>query len=141
MLDIYNIYIYIYMYIYIIHRGYFRLKLCPTSGRCTRWLIKTIGKRLWTDWEVKLGVPFITFLLWNSAFFVYSRCIYNRFIMSCHEQVYLIMFNERYYFVRYFFHHWDIVGTPPPPTPFLQWGVEPPTKFSKREWAWQDLNF
>ena len=33
--------------------------------------------------------------------------------MSCHEQVGSIMFNERYYFERYFFHHWAIVGTPP----------------------------
>ena len=34
--------------------------------------------------------------------------------MPCHEQVCLIMFNEKYYFERYFFHHWAIVGTPPP---------------------------
>ena len=90
--------------------------------------IKTIVKRLWIEGEVKLGAPFITFLLWKSAFFVSSGCIYNRFIMSCHEQVCLIMFNEKYYFERYFFHHWAIVGIPP----FLQQGVEPPTKFSKR---------
>ena len=32
----------------------------------------------------------------------------------------------------------SIVDTPPPP--FLQGGVEPPTKFLKRG-AWQDLNF
>ena len=76
--------------------------------------IKTIVKRLWTEGEVKLGVPFITFLLWKSAFFVSSGCIYKRFIMPCHEQVCLIMFNEKYYFERYFFHHWAIVGTPPP---------------------------
>ena len=50
--------------------------------------------------------------------------------MPCHEQVCLIMFNEKYYFERYFFHHWAIVGIPPPP--FLQRRVEPPTKFSKR---------
>ena len=32
---------------------------------------------------------------------------------------------------------------PPPPTPypFSAGGVEPPTKFSKRGWAWQDLKF
>ena len=62
--------------------------------------------------------------------------------MSCHEQVWLIMFIERYYFERYFFHHCAIVGTaatPPPPT-FLPWGVEPPTKFSKGG-AWQDHKF
>ena len=80
--------------------------------------IKTVVKRLWTEGEVKLGVPFITFLLWKSAFFVSSGCIYNRFIMSCHEQVCLIMFNERYYFGRYFLHHWAIVGTPLPNPPF-----------------------
>ena len=103
--------------------------------------IKTIVKRLWTEGEVKLGVPFITFLLWKSAFFVSSGCIYKRFIMPCHEQVCLIMFNEKYYFERYFFHHWAIVGTPPP---VLQQGFEPPTKFSKScggGEAWQDLKF
>ena len=36
--------------------------------------------------------------------------IYNKFITSCHEQVCLMMFNE-----RYFFHHWAIVCTPLPP--------------------------
>ena len=50
--------------------------------------------------------------------------------MSFHDQVCLIMFDGRYYFKRYFFHHWAIVGTRP--TPFLLWGVEPPIKFSKR---------
>ena len=33
--------------------------------------------------------------------------------MSCHEQVCLVVFNEKYYFERYFFHHWAIVGIPP----------------------------
>ena len=88
--------------------------------------IKLIVKRVWTEGEVKLGIPFITFSLWKSAFFVSSGCIYNRFIMSCHEQVCLIMFNERYYFERYFFHHWAIVST----QQNFQKGV-----------AWQGLNF
>ena len=49
----------------------------------------------------------------KKCLFVSSGCIYNRFIMSCHEQVCLIMFNVGYYFERYFFHHWTIVDTSP----------------------------
>ena len=50
--------------------------------------------------------------------------------MSCHEQVYLIMFNERYYFERYFFHHWAIVGTLPLP-PFCCGGLSLQPNFQK----------
>ena len=100
--------------------------------------IKTIVKRLWIEGEVKLGAPFITFLLWKSAFFVSSGCIYKRFIMSCHEQVCLIMFNEKYYFERYFFHHWAIVGILPLSA---AGGLSLQPNFQKGGGAWQDLKF
>ena len=137
-----TIYIYIY-YIYIHGLNWVRLLDDALddlffSEVCFIKTIETIVKRLWTEGEVKLGVPFITFLLWKSAFFVSSGCIYNRFIMSCHEQVCLIMFNEKYYFERYFFHHWAIVGILPISA---AGGLSLQPNFQKGGGAWQDLKF
>ena len=50
--------------------------------------------------------------------------------MLCHEQVCLIMFNERYCFERYFFHHWAMVGTRPLP-PFCCGGLSLQPNFQK----------
>ena len=84
-------------------------KLSLTSGRCPWWLIFFRSLFYQNNCKEAMnrgGVPFVTFLLWKNAFSVSFGCIYNRFIMSCHDQVCLIKFNERYYFERYFFHHW-----------------------------------
>ena len=85
--------------------GYFRLKLSPTSGCCPQWsiyfskicFIKTILIRLWTKVEVRLGVPFLTFLYWKSALF----CIFQTLpsvskitLGSCWEKGKFIMINK-----------------------------------------------
>ena len=133
----FDVYIYIYIYIYI----YTGVKLSPTFGRCPRWLIFFRSVFYQNNWNnckevMNRGGGQIRGALYN--FFVVKKCLfcifqmyYNRFIKSFHEQVCLIIFNGRYYFDRYF---------SPPPPPFCSDGVDPRTKFSKREWAWQDLN-
>ena len=111
---LYIIYIYI-LYIYI----YTGVKLSPTFGRCPRWLIFFRSVFYQNNWNnckevMNRGGGQIRGALYN--FFVVKKCLfcifqmyYNRFIKSFHEQVCLIIFNGRYYFDRYFFHHWAIV--------------------------------
>ena len=63
-------------------KGCFNLKLSPTPGRFPWWLIsfKTLFyqnncKETMNIGEVRLGVPFLTFLYWKSSFFVsFRRC-------------------------------------------------------------------
>ena len=119
------------------YRCYFRLKLSPTSSRCPRWLIFFRGlfyqsncKEAMNRRGRQIRGALCNFFVVKKCLFVSSGCIYNRFLVSCHEQVCLIMFNKRYYFERYFFHHWAIVGTPPPP--FCSRGLSLQPNFQKK---------
>ena len=108
----------LYIYIYILYI-YTWVKLSPTFGRCPRWLIFFRSVFYQNNWNnckkvMNRGRGQIRGALYN--FFVVKKCLfcvfqmyYNRFIKSFYEQVCLIIFNGRYYFDRYFFHHWAIV--------------------------------